>query len=160
MFSEKVKTDFVEVALTAGNALGTADNPGDVALILDYQLRHLLVDEMQDTSSAQYRMLEALTGGWEEGDGRTLFCVGDPMQSIYRFRNAEVGQFLLAKHAGIGNVKLHELTLRRNFRSGERRVNWCNDVFPNVIPDNDDSRKSAVSFSVRWEDRCVGQGRR
>jgi ATP-dependent exoDNAse (exonuclease V) beta subunit len=93
LFVERGVTDHIEVALAASNALGTADQPGDVALLLDYQLRHLLVDEMQDTSSAQYRMLEALTGGWSEGDGRTLFCVGDPMQSIYRFRNAEVGQF-------------------------------------------------------------------
>lgn len=160
LFSEKVKTDFVEVALTAGNALGTADNPGDVALILDYQLRHLLVDEMQDTSSAQYRMLEALTGGWEEGDGRTLFCVGDPMQSIYRFRNAEVGQFLLAKHAGIGNVKLHALTLRRNFRSGEHLVDWFNDVFPGVLAAHDDSRRSAVAYSTAVSvQQLKGQGR-
>ncbi|MCH8265195.1 MAG: UvrD-helicase domain-containing protein, partial [Proteobacteria bacterium] len=83
-------TDYVEIGISAGDALGDADQPGDVALLLDYQVRHILVDEMQDTSKAQYRMLEALTGGWQKGDGRTLFCVGDPMQSIYRFRNAEI----------------------------------------------------------------------
>ena len=96
-------------------------------------LSHILVDEMQDTSSAQYRMLEALTGGWEEGDGRTLFCVGDPMQSIYRFRSAEVGQFLMARDSGLGNLHLQPLTLRLNFRSGERLVEWFNAVFPDVL---------------------------
>jgi len=147
LFVERGVTDHIEVALAASNALGTADDPGDVALLLDYQLRHLLVDEMQDTSSAQYRMIEALTGGWSDGDGRTLYCVGDPMQSIYRFRNAEVGQFLLAKQTGIGDVRLSTLTLRRNFRSGEKLVDWFNQVFPVVLALRDDAQNSAVSYS-------------
>jgi ATP-dependent helicase/nuclease subunit A len=147
LFAERGMTDHTEVALSASRALGTAEEPGDVALLLDYQLRHLLVDEMQDTSSAQYRMLEALTGGWTDGDGRTLFCVGDPMQSIYRFRNAEVGQFLLARQAGIGTVVLTPLTLRRNFRSGEQLVDWFNTVFSHVLPPDDDPSRSAVSYS-------------
>ncbi len=159
LFSERGITDHTEVAISADDALGTADNPGDVALLLDYQLRHLLVDEMQDTSSAQYRMLEALTGGWEEGDGRTLFCVGDPMQSIYRFRNAEVGQFLLAQESGIGNVQIDTLVLRRNFRSGEVLVDWFNEVFPTVLASNDDPRKSAVSYAAAVSvPKLAGQG--
>jgi len=92
-------------------------------------------------------MLEALTGGWEEHDGRTLFCVGDPMQSIYRFRNAEVGQFLLARKFGIGGIKLAQLTLRRNFRSGEHLVDWFNAVFPVVMSERDDPASGAVSYS-------------
>ena len=148
LFSERGVTDHIDVALCAADALGTADEPGDIALLLDYRLTHLLVDEMQDTSSAQYRMLEALTGGWEQGDGRTLFCVGDPMQSIYRFRNAEVGQFLLARKTGIGNVRLEPLVLRRNFRSGEHLVHWFNDVFQSVLPARDDVSQSAVSYSA------------
>ncbi|MDH5322891.1 MAG: UvrD-helicase domain-containing protein [Gammaproteobacteria bacterium] len=148
LFAERGVTDYIEVSLSAAAALGSADDPGDVALLLDYQLRHLLVDEMQDTSSAQYRMLEALTGGWEPGDGRTLFCVGDPMQSIYRFRNAEVGQFLLAKQSGIGHLALEPLTLRQNFRSGETLVNWFNAVFPRVLSREDDPSLSAVSYAA------------
>jgi len=159
LFSERGISDHTEVAISADAALGTADNPGDVALLLDYQLRHLLVDEMQDTSSAQYRMLESLTGGWEAGDGRTLFCVGDPMQSIYRFRNAEVGQFLLAQDAGIGNVQLSTLVLRRNFRSGEALVDWFNEVFPTVLAKRDDPRKSAVSYAAAVSvPKLAGQG--
>jgi ATP-dependent helicase/nuclease subunit A len=159
LFSERNVTDHIEIALCAGSALGSADAPGDMALLLDYRLRHLLVDEMQDTSSAQYRMLEALTGGWQEGDGRTLFCVGDPMQSIYRFRNAEVGQFLLARKSGIGEVSLESLILRRNFRSGEHLVNWFNDVFPAVLPLHDDPAQGAVSYSAAVPvPKLVGQG--
>ncbi|MBT8088424.1 MAG: UvrD-helicase domain-containing protein [Gammaproteobacteria bacterium] len=148
LFSAEGVVDHIEIALTASTVLGSAQSPGDVALLLDYQVRHLLIDEMQDTSSAQYRMLEALTGGWEPGDGRTLFCVGDPMQSIYRFRNAEVGQFLLARQHGIGDVPLRSLTLRRNFRSGESLVDWFNAVFPSILADRDDPMRGAVAYST------------
>ena len=147
LFGEQGVADHVEVALSAGAALGSAESPGDVALLLDYRVCHVLVDEMQDTSSAQYRMLEALTGGWAQGDGRTLFCVGDPMQSIYRFRNAEVGQFLLAREFGIGRIQLDSLLLRRNFRSGAKLVTWFNSVFPAVLSAQNDPLRGAVSYS-------------
>jgi ATP-dependent exoDNAse (exonuclease V) beta subunit len=147
LFRDRRITDYIEIALAAGDAVGTTDSPGDMALLMDYQVRHILVDEMQDTSRAQYRMLEALTGGWEDGDGRTLFCVGDPMQSIYRFRNAEVGQFLLARSRGIGTVRLHPLLLRRNFRSGEFLVHWFNTVFPLALPTRDDPARGAVTYA-------------
>jgi ATP-dependent exoDNAse (exonuclease V) beta subunit len=147
LFAEQGVADHVDVAMTAGEALGTAENPGDVALLLDYQVKHLLIDEMQDTSSAQYRMLESLTAGWEPGDGRTMYCVGDPMQSIYRFRNAEVGQFLLARRHGIGDIRLEPLVLRRNFRSGERLVDWFNAVFPDVFAERDDPASGAVRYA-------------
>ena len=147
LFSARRLTDYIEIAMGASDALGTADSPGDIALLLDYQVRHILVDEMQDTSRAQYRLLEALTGGWVPGDGRTLFCVGDPMQSIYRFRNAEVAQFLLAREAGIGSIVPESLLLRRNFRSGDYLVHWFNTVFPLVLPDVDDPARGAVSYA-------------
>ena len=94
VFAERNAADYPEFAAAARQALGTRDEPTDTALALDARLRHVLVDEFQDTSEAQVRLLESLTAGWEPGDGRTLFLVGDPMQSIYRFRNAEVGLFL------------------------------------------------------------------
>jgi ATP-dependent exoDNAse (exonuclease V) beta subunit len=148
LFAAQSIADHIEVALHAGAALGSAEDPGDIALLLDYNVSHILVDEMQDTSSAQYRMLEALTGGWAAGDGRTLFCVGDPMQSIYRFRNAEVGQFLLARQFGIGRLQLDSLVLRRNFRSGSRLVEWFNDLFPTVLAAENDPLRGAVSYSA------------
>lgn len=155
-------TDHIEIALAAGTALGTADEPGDMALLFDHQLRHILVDEMQDTSRAQYHMIEALTGGWAHDDGRTLFVVGDPMQSIYRFRNAEVAQFLLAREAGIGSIRLEPLLLRRNFRSGSRLVDWFNEAFPQVLPAHDDIGSGAIAYSesvpveaLRDKGRCV-----
>ncbi|MBA2483065.1 MAG: UvrD-helicase domain-containing protein, partial [Nitrosomonas sp.] len=89
VFQFSGKVDFTEVAQGALMALGTSHAPTDLALALDYRIRHLLIDEFQDTSISQYQLIEKLIAGWEQGDGRSLFAVGDPMQSIYRFRDAE-----------------------------------------------------------------------
>jgi ATP-dependent exoDNAse (exonuclease V) beta subunit len=147
LFSERGVSDHIQVALAANLALGSVDEPGDIALLLDYKIAHVLVDEMQDTSISQYRLLKKLTAGWSPGDGRTLFCVGDPMQSIYRFRDAEVGQFLLARSNGVGDVKLDSLVLRRNFRSGEHLVHWFNTIFGQIMPIEDDVSAGAISYS-------------
>jgi ATP-dependent exoDNAse (exonuclease V) beta subunit len=111
---------------------------------LGTRIRHILVDEFQDTSREQYDLLLTLTQDWSEGDGRTLFLVGDPMQSIYGFRNAEVGRFSTVRGAGLGAIRLQPLELRRNFRSAPALVHWCNEVFAHVFPDVDDVRRSAV----------------
>ncbi|MGH7337206.1 MAG: UvrD-helicase domain-containing protein, partial [Myxococcota bacterium] len=117
VFAETGLSDFTEIAHGALRALGEPDAPTDLLLALDHRVKHILVDEFQDTSISQWELLERLTAGWQEGDGRTLFLVGDPMQSIYRFREAEVALFLHAQRAGLGGVKLERLTLSTNFRS-------------------------------------------
>lgn len=147
LLAEQRVTDYIEVAMAAHAALGSLEDPGDIALLLDYGVRHLLVDEMQDTSIVQYQLIEKLVVGWQPGDGRTMFCVGDPMQSIYRFRNAEVGEFLLAREKGVGNVQLHTLQLRRNFRSGEHLVHWFNRVFSGIFPGADDVASGAIAYA-------------
>jgi len=148
LFSEKSVCDHVEVALAAATALGSGDAPGEIALLLDNRIQHLLVDEMQDTSLRQYQMLQDLMQGWTPGDGRTLFCVGDPMQSIYRFRDAEVAQFVLARDSGIGPIETEFRILRRNFRSGEHLVHWFNTVFSQVMPVKDDLAAGAIAYAA------------
>ena len=97
VFQSRGQVDFTEIAQGALLALGDVDAPTDLALALDYRIRHLLIDEFQDTSISQYELVARLTAGWEPGDGRTVFAVGDPILSIYRFREAEVGLFLRAR---------------------------------------------------------------
>lgn len=147
LFLQTGSVDYIEIALDAKRALGETDDPGHIALLLDYQLKHILVDEMQDTSIGQYDFLKRLIAGWTPDDGRTLFCVGDPMQSIYRFRNAEVAQFLDAKRRGIGDVNLEPLLLQQNFRSGSRLVDWFNASFENIFAPEDDPNRGAVSYA-------------
>lgn len=146
VFSEHNEVDFTAISQQALDALGDEDNPTDLALYLDNTIHHLLVDEFQDTSIQQYQLLSKLVHGWQLSDGRTLFVVGDPMQSIYRFRAAEVGLFLRAKTEGIGNVHLIPLQLCCNFRSTETIVEWVNQQFLRIFPQTDDIESGAVSF--------------
>ena len=146
-FAEAGRVDHTYVAGAARAALTEAGQPTDLALRTGLALRHILVDEFQDTSLAQFDLLEALTAGWEPGDGRTLFVVGDPMQSIYQFREAEVGLFLRARDHGVGGVALEPLRLTRNFRSVPRVIEWVNDTFAARFPVADDLRASAVAFT-------------
>lgn len=141
------RVDHTYIGGAARAALADAGLPTDLALRTGLSLRHILVDEFQDTSLAQFDLVEALTAGWEEGEGRTLFVVGDPMQSIYQFREAEVGLFLRARDAGIGGVRLEALRLSRNFRSVPELIEWSNEAFTRLFPERDDLRASAVAFT-------------
>ena len=145
-FQENNTVDYIEISNAALTALGTDDEPTDLALNWDYRIEHILVDEFQDTSITQFSLLEKLMQGWVPGDGRTLFLVGDPMQSIYRFREAEVGLFLRARHHGIGGIELNYLQLQTNFRSQACIVHWVNGAFSKIFPESEDVSLGAVPF--------------
>jgi ATP-dependent exoDNAse (exonuclease V) beta subunit len=147
VFAERGVADFTEFAQGAVRALGAADDPSELLLRLDASIRHILVDEFQDTSHSQWELLERLTAGWEPGDGRTAFAVGDPMQSIYRFREAEVALFLRARHRGLSQLSLEPLTLSTNFRSQAGLVEWVNESFARILPAVEDEAAGAVPYS-------------
>ncbi len=159
------RCDYIAVSTCARAALGEPDHPTDLALALDYRIRHILVDEFQDTSQAQMRLLELLTAGWDGSDSRTLFLVGDPMQSIYAFRKADVGIYLRVEaHAaardgvppsssdgawpsdGLAHLALERLTLKANFRSQRPLVDWVNRVFRGAMPGRSEALSGAVVF--------------
>jgi ATP-dependent helicase/nuclease subunit A len=149
VFQSRGRVDFTEVAQGALAALGEEDAPTDLALALDYRIRHLLVDEFQDTSISQYELIAKLTAGWEPGDGRTVFAVGDPMQSIYRFREAEVGEFLKTWKSGqLGNVAVEPVRLSANFRSQAGVVAWVNEAFAKILPAHEDTASGAVPYTA------------
>jgi ATP-dependent exoDNAse (exonuclease V) beta subunit len=146
VFRERGEVDFGELAARAIAALGDESAPSELALRLDYRIRHLLVDEFQDTSPLQIELLARLTAGWQPGDGRTLFAVGDPMQSIYRFRKADVGLFLRVAESGIGALHLEKLRLSRNNRSHPEVVDWINAHFPAVFPAADEPLRGEIRY--------------
>jgi len=160
VFQSSGKTDFAEIALKAEQALGAADNPSDLLLQLDHDLHHILIDEFQDTSRLQYRLLDTLTSGWTAGDGRTLFLVGDPMQSIYRFREAEVGLFLDSFKGCFGTLQhpLEPLQLCSNFRSQAGIVNWVNRAFATLFPAVIDVATGAVPLTEAVAVKAAAKG--
>lgn len=147
VFRERGKTDFSELSISALKALGKPDNPTDLLLYLDTKIQHILVDEYQDTSYKQRELLKCLTAGWTPDDGRTLFIVGDPMQSIYRFRDAEVGLFLHTRNSGVGDIQLEPLTLKSNFRSQKDIIEWVNSCFSAIFPKRDDPDLGSIQYS-------------
>ncbi len=146
VFREQGAVDFTAVSMAALRALGTAAAPTDLNLRLDYRLQHILLDEFQDTSSAQLELVRLVTAGWQRGDGRSVFCVGDPMQSIYGFRQAEVRAFLELAEDGIGELRFEVERLSSNFRSDRILVDWINACFTRIMPRTDDRERGAIAF--------------
>ncbi|MDO9024583.1 UvrD-helicase domain-containing protein [Zwartia sp.] len=146
-FAEVGEVDFIEIARRADLALGRAEDPTEILLKLDASIRHLLIDEFQDTSQSQISLIEKITAGWQPNDGRTLFLVGDPMQSIYRFRKADVALFLRVRDEGLGTIRPECLTLTDNFRSQEGIVDWVNATFSSLFPPTDQPAAGAIAYA-------------
>jgi ATP-dependent exoDNAse (exonuclease V) beta subunit len=133
VFAERNQCDFTELGLLARQALRHDGGADDLAAALGARLQHLLVDEMQDTSTSQYALLELLTESWD-GHSQTVFLVGDPRQSIYLFRQARVERFIGAMISRrLGDLPLTPLRLTANFRSQSDLVDWFNADFPLVF---------------------------
>ncbi len=120
--------------LLIGNAL-IDENPDYFYFRLDSRIEHLLIDEFQDTSIIQWRILKPIADELTSGMGQkeragSFFYVGDPKQSIYRFRGGESRLFdaVLSSYP----EKLKARSLRRNFRSGRVIVDFVNRVFSDV----------------------------
>ncbi len=96
--------DMADLELCAFKLLSSADLSGWVQERLDARTRHLLIDEFQDTSPLQWHALQAWLSGYAGAGGGasgqsppSVFIVGDPKQSIYRFRRAEPKVFEAAQ---------------------------------------------------------------
>ena len=88
-FNTQRVVDFTQIMGNAVEALRDTHLP----LILDQNISHILIDEFQDTNESQLNFLELLTENFSGNTHKSFFAVGDPMQSIYRFRKAEVEIF-------------------------------------------------------------------
>lgn len=142
VFQQAGTVDHTHVSLAAIQALGSDELPTALAQRLDYQIEHMLVDEFQDTSASQAELLSRLMRGWMEHNEtgatpRTLFVVGDAMQSIYGFRYADVSLFLAARQGRMGGMAMEPLTLTQNFRSQREVVQWVNETFTELFGSED-----------------------
>ncbi len=145
VFAEAGAVDFTEIAQIAQQVLKDEDEfPSEIALAAADDIRHLLVDEFQDTSRRQYQLLCCLVSSWGDQAGRTVFLVGDPMQSIYSFRDADPELFARVRDRGLElrdneRIILDSLKLRANFRTDASLVHGLNHAFLHVFSGDDGS---------------------
>lgn len=114
---------------------------------LQARFAYVLVDEFQDTDPLQAEIVfymcerRPVARDWREAvlQPGKLFVVGDPKQSIYRFRRADIGMYDLVKRLvaaqpdGAGALEV----IRQNFRTTPAVVNWVNNVFSGVFDDDE-----------------------
>ena len=147
LFERTELVDFKQLAFAAHRAISGQDAPTELALAMDYRISHILVDEFQDTSIAQYNLLESLISEWVPGDGNSFFAVGDPMQSIYRFRDADLTLFQKVRDEGFPTIDLESIQLVTNFRSSPDVVNWNNKIYSDLFISGQDSTLGSVEFA-------------
>ncbi len=150
VFAAHGQSDFTEAALEARAALRRPGAAGELRASRLLALEHLLVDEMQDTSTSQYELIQLLTQGFD-GAAQTVFLVGDPKQSIYLFRQARVERFVQTMRSGrlgeLGGLQVQPLHLTANFRSQATLVADFNTTFtPLFPPAPDPTRPEAVPY--------------
>ena len=119
--------EFHDLLVYARNVL----RDDDVRRIVHNTYRRIMLDEFQDTDPLQLEIARLIVDGPDES-GR-LFTVGDPKQSIYRFRRADIASYMAARDA-TGSADMVRLTT--NFRSTKPVLKWVNSVFGSLIVPN------------------------
>ncbi|MGH3483480.1 MAG: UvrD-helicase domain-containing protein [Nocardioidaceae bacterium] len=132
-----------------------------VRAALQKQYRRLLLDEFQDTDPIQIEIAVRIAGGaaasaadWRAVDvpAGSIFVVGDPKQSIYRFRRADIKTYLRTQE-WLGD---DPVTLASNFRTVEPIVEWVNAVFETVITPVEDGQPEYVPLAATRSDPGIG----
>jgi ATP-dependent exoDNAse (exonuclease V) beta subunit len=138
------RLEFHDMLVMARELVRHPVHGAQVRATLQQRYRRLLLDEFQDTDPIQIELAVRIAGGaaatqrdWENVPvpGGSLFVVGDPKQSIYRFRRADIATYLHAQHR-IGR----EVVLDTNFRTGGPILDWINTVFGRLIVAEPDSQ--------------------
>src|SRR5262249_29855865 len=146
--------DFSEVIRRALHLLRQREEFSQSRFRLESRFQHILVDEFQDTSRAQWELVSRLIESWPEGEGAshtgpippTIFIVGDRKRSIYGFRDADVSvldearQYLQGLRSD-GDVRR---SISRSFRSRPALLAFVNDVCAEITTES--SRQDAFRY--------------
>ena len=136
--SERSVLDFSDVLQRALDLLRQMDEFSQSRFRLESRYHHVLVDEFQDTSRAQWELISLLIQSWGEGMGLatepSIFVVGDRKQSIYRFRDAEVAVMQEAGRyiEGLRPAGSPRQSIRRSFRALPQLLEFVNDLFTEI----------------------------
>ena len=144
--------EFHDLLVSARRLLATRS---DVRAVLHERYSRVLLDEFQDTDPIQLEIAVRLTARPEDPAHDTdwrqlrplpgrLFIVGDPKQSIYRFRRADIAQYLRAAEQTGAETEL----LTANFRSSAAVIDWVNHVFSELIVEQADVQPAYHALEV------------
>ena len=111
------------------------------------EFKHLLVDEFQDTNAAQWRIIRSLA---DLENGGSLFTVGDPKQSIYQFRGADVSVFNVVRNQFRDHSAANVLPLSTSFRSHRVLVEQFNMLFEHILSRDESSR--VADYEVEFDE--------
>ncbi len=129
------KLDFVEMEDKAVRALSWDSGVPNKAMIRIHSgVKHILVDEAQDLGDGELDIISRIADSWDPLDKCTVFIVGDPKQSIYRFRKANVAIFKMLMEKGVprkgeASFPLEKRELLVNFRSEPGIIDFVNGLF-------------------------------
>lgn len=136
-------------------------------LKLQARYHHLLVDEFQDTSRQQWRLVEMLIEAWGEGEGvadgaTSIFIVGDRKQSIYRFRHAEVALLDEAARriAALRPGRQVRQAITKNFRAVAELLSFVNALGSALEGDPELEDRFVYADRDRFPVEAVAQGAR
>lgn len=139
--------------------LVTAPENDEIRRLLHQQYQVIFVDEFQDTDPVQYDIVRAIAAG--SMDGRpvpgSLFMVGDPKQSIYRFRNADIDNYNAVKST-YGEAQDSDgvlVNLSQNFRSSDKVIGAVNTIFAEVFGEEEPRPNSPTQAAY---DEMLSQG--
>ncbi|MGA4344081.1 UvrD-helicase domain-containing protein [Ralstonia nicotianae] len=122
--------DFTDLEWEAARLMRDEDTAAYLQVRLDARYKHLLLDEFQDTNPMQWRILQGWLRGYEgTGTRPTVFLVGDPKQSIYRFRRADARLFDAARDMLVAAFDATVLRTNRTRRNAPAVLEWVNAVF-------------------------------
>ena len=151
------RLEFQDLLVRARRLLRDPDRGPEVRRALRDRYRRLLLDESQDTDPIQIELAVLIACADEHVDdtpwhdlaheGGRLFLVGDPKQSIYRFRRADIATFLRAGRYVEEQPGGERLELFTNFRSTAPVIEWVNTVFEQVITPGGDSQPAYVPLA-------------
>ena len=126
--------DFSDQIILVRDLLNRREVSEWVRYKLDGGIEHILLDEAQDTSPAQWDIIDALASEFEQEErdipqARTLFAVGDEKQSIYSFQGAEPEQFLTKIQHYTQGEKTLSPHMRMSFRSAPQILRFVDQIF-------------------------------
>jgi ATP-dependent helicase/nuclease subunit A len=149
--------DFSEVLARAIGLLRRMEEFSTSRYRLEARYRHVLVDELQDTSRAQWELISLLVGSWGEGVGAasdalppSIFVVGDRKQSIYGFRDADVGVLEDAAGfiEGLRPAGQPRQAIAVSFRAAPELLAFINELFADIAGTAQTARRDGFRYGA------------